>query len=129
MSKNRPNNFSYLLYISDKCGNDGFYYLNDRTFVVCFAGNAFHQDCAPGSRNSGSHNYKTGHTYNYRDFCDINLVDSGYAARHSGYGAPRPAPVYPRAAPAYPNRAPVYTGHGNKYGGYQGDYKPYNPVY
>ena len=34
----------------------------------------------------GYDNYSYGGSYGYRDFCDINLVDEGYAARHSGYG-------------------------------------------
>ena len=69
-----------------KCSNDGLYYKNERTFVFCSNGNSYDQDCAPGSRNSGYDNYSYGGNYGYRDFCDVNLVDEGYAAKHSGYG-------------------------------------------
>ncbi|ELU18690.1 hypothetical protein CAPTEDRAFT_229290, partial [Capitella teleta] len=38
--------------------------------------------CAPGSKNSANDKYNFGSSYNYRDFCDVNLVDDGYALKH-----------------------------------------------
>ena len=43
------------------------------------------QPCAPGTRNSGHANYAPGYYYGYSDFCDVNLVDFGYAAGYAGY--------------------------------------------
>jgi len=54
--------------------------------VICSNGNAYEQPCAPGSRNSGYDNFRSGGHYNYRDFCDINLVDYGAGIPHGGYG-------------------------------------------
>ena len=85
-----------------KCGNDGFYYKDHYSFVICSNGNSYVQPCAPGSRNSNYGRYSYGHNYHYRDFCDVNLVDYGY-------GAHRPA--YHR---------PAYGGYGGGYGGYGG---------
>ncbi|KAK2146241.1 hypothetical protein LSH36_623g03084 [Paralvinella palmiformis] len=68
-----------------KCGNDGFYYNDKNSFVICSNGNAYNQKCAPGSENSGYSHYEYGKQYYYHDFCDVNLVDQGYAARHAGY--------------------------------------------
>src|ERR1043165_6465627 len=73
------------LVSSDKCGNDGFYYKDDHSFVICSNGNAYEQPCAPGSRNSGYDKYHHGTHYYYRDFCDVNLVDYGAGIPH-GYG-------------------------------------------
>ena len=53
--------------------------------MICSNGNAYEQPCAPGSRNSGYNRYQYGNDYYYHDFCDVNLVDEGYAVRH-GYG-------------------------------------------
>jgi len=64
-----------------KCGNDGFYYKDHYTFIICSNGNSYVQPCAPGSRNSHYGHYSYGHNYYYRDFCDVNLVDYGFAAR------------------------------------------------
>merc|ERR1712226_318792 len=36
-----------------KCGNDGFYYNDANSFVICSNGNAYYQPCAPGSKNKG----------------------------------------------------------------------------
>lgn len=76
--------------LTGKCGNDGFYYKDHYSFVICSNGNSYVQPCAPGSRNSDYKRYSYGHHYYYRDFCDVNLVDYGYGAhRHRpayGYG-------------------------------------------
>ncbi|ELU15438.1 hypothetical protein CAPTEDRAFT_224578 [Capitella teleta] len=69
-----------------KCGNDGFYYNDESSIVICSNGNAHIQPCAPGSKNSAKEHYEKGTTYVYRDFCDVNLVDDGYALKH-GYAA------------------------------------------
>ena len=69
-----------------KCGKDGIYYKDETTFVFCSNGNSYIQPCAPGSRNSPYSNYNPGGKYNYRDFCDVNLVDEGYAAHRALYG-------------------------------------------
>ncbi|ELU13388.1 hypothetical protein CAPTEDRAFT_226069, partial [Capitella teleta] len=91
-----------------KCGNDGFYYNDHSSFVMCSNGNAYIQPCAPGSKNSANDKYNFGSSYNYRDFCDVNLVDDGYALKHgAGY---------------HGNGAATY-GHGAGYGsniGYAG---------
>jgi hypothetical protein len=68
-----------------KCGNDGFYYNDYNSFVICSNGNAHIQPCAPGSKNSANSNYNYGSSYNYRDFCDVNLVDDGYTLKHGSY--------------------------------------------
>ncbi|ELU17028.1 hypothetical protein CAPTEDRAFT_187685 [Capitella teleta] len=73
----------------DKCGNDGFYYNDESTIVICSNGNAHIQPCAPGSKNSAKEHYEKGTkgtTFAYRDFCDVNLVDDGFALKH-GYAA------------------------------------------
>ena len=72
-------------YFLGKCDNDGFYYNDEYSFMICSNGNSYEQPCAPGSRNSGYNNYQYGNDYYYHDFCDVNLVDQGYAVRH-GYG-------------------------------------------
>ena len=61
-----------------QCFNDGFYYGDESSFIVCSHGNAYRQPCAPGSRNLDLHSYRYGGNYNYRDFCDVNLVQHGY---------------------------------------------------
>ncbi|ELU05639.1 hypothetical protein CAPTEDRAFT_217485 [Capitella teleta] len=65
-----------------KCGNDGFYYNDESSIVICSNGNAHIQPCAPGSKNSAKEQYQQGTTYVYRDLCDVNLVDDGYALKH-----------------------------------------------
>ena len=70
---------------SGKCGNDGFYYRDHASFVICSNGNAYEQPCAPGSRNSAFDHYSHGTHYYYRDFCDVNLVDYGAGIPY-GYG-------------------------------------------
>ncbi|ELU03671.1 hypothetical protein CAPTEDRAFT_206345 [Capitella teleta] len=65
-----------------KCSNDGFYYNDESSIVICSNGNAHIQPCAPGSKNSAKEHYEKGTTYVYRDFCDVNLVDDGYALTH-----------------------------------------------
>ena len=57
------------------CGEDGFYYKDQASFVICSNSNAYVQPCAMGSRNSGLDSYNFGDNYHYRDFCDINLID------------------------------------------------------
>ena len=79
------------LYYVGRCGNDGFYYKDHYSFVICSNGNAYDQPCAPGTRNSDYGRYHHGHAYYYRDFCDINLVDYGFGA-HREYRAPVVAP-------------------------------------
>ena len=37
--------------ISGQCGQDGFYYKDDYSFVMCTHGIAYVQRCAPGTRN------------------------------------------------------------------------------
>ena len=69
-----------------KCSNDGLYFRDDKSFVFCSNGNSYVQPCAPGTRNSAYGRYSYGGKYDYRDFCDVNLVDEGYAAKRSGYG-------------------------------------------
>jgi len=66
-----------------KCGNDGLYFRDEKSFVFCSNGNSYVQPCAPGTRNSPYEKYSYGKNYDYRDFCDVNLVDGGYAAVHS----------------------------------------------
>ena len=75
----------YFLLCLGACGNDGFYHNGYDSFTICSNGNAYHQRCAPGSRNSGNSHYTKGSYYSHSDFCDVNLVDHGYGA-HKGYG-------------------------------------------
>ena len=77
---------TYHGHYSGKCGNDGLYFRDSKSFVFCSNGNSYEQPCAPGTRNSAYGKYSYGGKYNYRDFCDVNLVDEGYAAKHAGYG-------------------------------------------
>jgi len=88
--------FAYHGKYGGKCGNDGFYYKDHGSFVICSNGNAYDQPCAPGSRNSEHGRYRYGTQYYYRDFCDVNLVDYGAGISHGhakqghgdhGYGA------------------------------------------
>ena len=67
---------------SGKCGNDGLYYNNAESFVICSNGNSYVQPCAPGTRNSGHNNFHAGNYYEYSHFCDVNLNDYGYAHGH-----------------------------------------------
>jgi hypothetical protein len=102
-----------------KCGNDGLYYRDEKSFVFCSNGNSYVQPCAPGSRNSAYGKYSYGGKYDYRDFCDVNLVDEGYAAKHSGYGYNRD---YDRGY-GYGRRDYGYGGYdGYGYGGYGAGY-------
>jgi len=85
--------FAFHGRYGSKCGNDGFYYKDHASFVICSNGNAYEQACAPGSRNSAFDKYHSGGHYYYRDFCDVNLVDygagisHGYGYGHGGYAA------------------------------------------
>ena len=69
-----------------KCGNDGFYYNDYNSFVICSNGNAYIQPCAPGSKNSGHDRFHYGSSYSYREFCDVNLVDDGYNLKYGYQG-------------------------------------------
>ncbi|ELT91564.1 hypothetical protein CAPTEDRAFT_198414 [Capitella teleta] len=108
-----PDRAVYYGQYSGNCGNDGFYYNDVSSFVICSNGNAYIQPCAPGSRNSVYSNYNQGTSYYNRDFCSVNLVDDGYATHHGaaynthvGYG------------PAVPNVA----GYGHAtFNGYAGN--------
>jgi hypothetical protein len=96
------------------CGNDGFYYRDHYSFVICSNGNAYDQPCAPGTRNSEYGHYDHGHDYRYRDFCDVNLVDYGFGAHYDprrydlypvGYGHGHPVvPVVPHVDAIVPHR-------------------------
>jgi hypothetical protein len=68
-----------------KCGYDGLYYRDSKSFIFCSNGNSYVQPCAPGTRNSSYRKYSYGKNYTYRDFCDVNLVDDGYGVK-KGYG-------------------------------------------
>ena len=82
----------HTAFIAGGCGNDGFYFNDYDSFVICSNGNAYVQPCAPGSKNSALDTYHYGNSYYYRDFCDVNLVDDGYTLRHAPYhGADRAA--------------------------------------
>merc|ERR1711893_168556 len=93
--------YTYHGRYNGKCEKDGLYYRDHTSFVLCSNGNSYVQPCAPGTRNSGYDKYSYGGHYSYRDFCDVNLVDYGYAARRAvhyrpqhgayGYGYPFPA--------------------------------------
>ena len=76
-----------MVYIvsTGKCIEDGLYYRDEGHFVVCIHKQAFLQPCAPGSRNGKAKNFRFGDYYTYADFCEVNLVDYGYAAKHSRY--------------------------------------------
>ncbi|ELU11494.1 hypothetical protein CAPTEDRAFT_221613 [Capitella teleta] len=126
-----------------KCGNDGLYYNDYSSFVVCTNGNAYIQQCAPGSKNSGLKNYNYGNSYSYRDFCDVNLVDDGYTLYNGGYNTG----YHGNAAASYGHNAGygVNTGYGynnvgygynnpgygynSGYGGYNAGYGPVNNAY
>ena len=82
----------HFAFIAGKCGNDGFYFNDYDSFVICSNGNAYVQPCAPGSKNSALDTYHHGNSYYYRNFCDVNLVDDGYTLRHAGYHGERAAP-------------------------------------
>ena len=68
-----------------KCGADGLYFRDHASFVFCSNGNSYVQPCAPGTRNSPYQKYNYGAKYSYRDFCDVNLVDGGYAAAKAAH--------------------------------------------
>merc|ERR1712179_899560 len=78
--------YSYNGRYAGKCGNDGFYYNDANSFVICSNGNAYYQPCAPGSKNKGHSHYTHGGKYGVADFCGVNLVDYGYGAHKGGYG-------------------------------------------
>jgi len=101
-----------------KCGNDGFYYRDHYSFIICSNGNSYVQPCAPGSRNSHYGRYSHGHNYYYRDFCDINLVDKGAGVRR---------PYYPPAH-GYGGYGPGH-GHGYGYGHGRFGFAPYYGPY
>ena len=104
----------------DKCDKDGFYYKNEKSFVICSNNNAYVQPCAPGSRNSPYEKYNSGKAYYYRDFCDVNLVDHGYAAKHYGYD--KKAPHYEVSHSGYDKKAPHYKLSHSKPNVYHGKY-------
>ena len=99
-----------IIRFPGKCGNDGFYYKDHGSFVICSNGNAYDQHCAPGSRNSGVEHYSHGNHYYYRDFCDVNLVDYGYGAAHGSYGSAGYGNVYGNGYASGNSYA-----HGNRY--------------
>ena len=78
--------YTYRGRYPGKCGNDGLYFRDEKSFVFCSNGNSYVQPCAPGTRNSNYGKYSYGGKYGYSDFCDVNLVDDGYAAKNRGYG-------------------------------------------
>ena len=83
--------YQYQGKYGGSCNRDGFYYLNEDSFVICSNSNVYVQPCAPGSRNSGLHGYQEGRQYNYHELCDVNLVDLGYGVKFGldkvrGYG-------------------------------------------
>ena len=81
----------FLLY-PGKCYQDGLYFMDRDSFVLCSNGNAYVQPCAPGTRNSARASFRSGYYYGYSDFCDVNLVDLGYGPQH--YAAPYKGKVY-----------------------------------
>ena len=102
---------AYKAYIyqgkyTGKCGKDGLYFMDEKSFVFCSNGHSYVQPCAEGSKNSAYQTYNYGGKYDYRDFCDVNLVDEGYAARKALYGLPTPIMRHPHAYP--PQRDVVY---------------------
>jgi hypothetical protein len=60
------------------CSNDGLYYKDDTTFVICSNGYASEQPCPPGTKTGGYPSYQAGYYYGYTDLCSVNLVDYGY---------------------------------------------------
>jgi hypothetical protein len=60
------------------CSNDGLYYKDDSTFVICSNGYASEQPCPPGTKTGGYPSYQAGYYYGYTDLCSVNLVDYGY---------------------------------------------------
>jgi hypothetical protein len=102
---------------SGKCGNDGFYYNDESSIIICSNGNVHIQPCAPGSKNSAPEHYHKDNTYNYRDFCDINLVNGGYTLQHgyaakSDYAPPKPAYNPPmETAPVVLSETKTYQGN------------------
>merc|ERR1711909_66906 len=80
-----------------KCGNDGFYYNDANSFVICSNGNAYYQPCAPGSKNKGhSHGHShgnrghsVGHSTSYSHTSHGthgSHGNRGHSHGHSGYG-------------------------------------------
>ena len=122
--------YNYYGRYPGKCGNDGLYFRDEKSFVFCSNGNSYVQPCAPGTRNSAVEKYSYGGKYDYRDFCDINLVDEGYAAKNA---EPAKEPVKEaEPEPAKPAYDDVYYGYDRPYGygrpyGYYG--RPYGPYY
>lgn len=78
----RHDSYAFHGHYPGHCGNDGFYYKDHYSFVICSNGNSYDQPCAPGTRNSDYGHYNHGHNYHYRDFCDVNLVDYGFGAHY-----------------------------------------------
>ena len=77
--------YNYYGRYPGKCSNDGLYFRDSKSFVFCSNGNSYVQPCAPGTRNSAYGRYSYGGKYGYADFCDVNLVDDGYAAKGYDY--------------------------------------------
>jgi hypothetical protein len=77
--------FGFHGQYTDKCGNDGLYYTDETSFVLCSNGNSYVQQCAPGTRNSPYQKYRPNKEYNYWDLCDINLMNYGYVPVDRGY--------------------------------------------
>jgi hypothetical protein len=108
---------AYKAYIyqgkyTGKCGKDGLYFMDEKSFVFCSNGHSYVQPCAEGSKNSAYQTYNYGGKYDYRDFCDVNLVDEGYAARKALYGLPTPL-MRPHPHHAYPPQRDVVYGRAN----------------
>ena len=86
--------FNYQGKYNGECGKDGMYYMDDYSFVFCTHQFAYVQPCPSGTMNSGFEKFKLGSNYNYREFCDINLVDAGYGAEQHYHNYHVKAPKY-----------------------------------
>ena len=91
--------YSYHGLFEGQCKYDGLYYRDEKSFILCSNGIPYEQYCAPGSRNSGYEKFSYGDYYSMMNFCDINLVDQGYAVKHAPKKEEHPAPSFGHPEP------------------------------
>merc|ERR1712076_287756 len=98
--------YQYHGRYAGKCGNDGIYFRDSGSFVMCSNGNSYVQPCAPGSRNAAYGSYSYGQSYGY------GHAAPAYGAPAYGYGRDAYRPDQYRNQNGYATRAAYNDGYG-----------------
>lgn len=104
------------MYLQGTCRDDGLYYNNQHSFVMCAGNNYYIQPCPPGTMNRPFQGYNGNQPFRFENFCDVNLVNSasGNYVDNVGFNDKR-----------IPFDA-VTKGNNNNYGSNQNAQKGYN---